>query len=104
MAEHYKNNSNAYKARATASRPAQYLKTKVYVIEYLKSHPCVDCGITDIRVLQFDHKELVGHDGKRVSSHYGSMKKLIAEIDKCEVRCANCHMIRTGEQLGWLRV
>lgn len=60
--------------------------------EYLGDHPCVDCGEEDPIVLEFDHvagtKEFPVSEG--VSRMY-SIKKIKAEIDKCEVRCANCH-------------
>lgn len=66
---------------------------------YLKEHPCIDCGNTDLRVLDFDHVK-----GKKIGSiSYGiksswPIEKLLTEIDKCEVRCANCHRIVTYER------
>ena len=30
----------------------------------------------------------------------GSLEKLIAEVKKCEIRCRNCHAIKTYERLG----
>jgi len=97
---HYQRNKELYKRRALASREQQRRKHRLFIRQYLESHPCADCGNADIRVLQFDHVER-GPDNRRISSLIGTHKKLLAEIERCEVRCANCHMIRTGEQLMW---
>lgn len=69
------------------------------IINQAKSSGCVDCGITDIRVLDFDH---VTQDKKfdissAISRGY-SDQKIFDEIAKCEVRCANCHRIVTHER------
>ena len=67
------------------------------VFDYLKEHPCIDCGETDPLVLQFDHRiPLNDANAVRVSKlvHRGSLDKLKSEITKCDVRCANCHIRR----------
>jgi protein-arginine kinase activator protein McsA len=102
-AQHYAANKDRYIQSAKASKPVAYQKSKQYILNYLVTHPCVDCGISDIRVLQFDHRESVGSNGLRVGYYKGSINKLKAEIEKCDVRCANCHMIRTFEQFNWTR-
>ena len=58
---------------------------------------CVDCGIKDHRVLDFDH---VTNDKQFNISNkiFLSKQKLLEEIAKCEVRCANCHRIVTSER------
>lgn len=73
-----------------------------YIIDYLNGHPCIDCGNNDIRVLEFDHKR----DKKyTISTMMGSnsLQCLIDEIAKCEVRCANCHRIKTSKDFGYYR-
>lgn len=100
-ASHYQANKKVYNDRAKKNRPVYYQKSKDYIVEYLRSHPCVDCGNDDIRVLQFDHRDMVGQQAKRVSEYMNSFGRMVKEIEKCDVRCANCHMIRTFEQLGW---
>lgn len=97
---HYERHKELYKTRAIASRAKQRAEQRLLIRQYLESHPCVDCGIADIRVLQFDHIER-GPDVRRISRLIGTRIKLLAELAKCEVRCANCHMIRTGVQLDW---
>jgi hypothetical protein len=61
---------------------------------YLAEHPCVDCGEADPEVLDFDHIPGRGPKLANVSvllqQHY-SLRRLIAEVALCEVRCANCH-------------
>jgi hypothetical protein len=100
--DHYLKNKEKYIAKAKASNPANRLRVRSEMIAYLKSHPCVDCGNSDIRVLQFDHIEPLS-DGKarRVGNYTHSFKAFRSEVNKCEVRCANCHMIKTFSQLGW---
>jgi ribose 5-phosphate isomerase RpiB len=72
--------------------------------EYLNGHPCVDCGESDVRVLEFDH---VGNAKlENVATLCGQgvgLIRLKAEIAKCQVRCANCHRRRTAAQFGWWR-
>ena len=68
---------------------------RAFMLEYLHAHPCVDCGINDIRVLEFDHVrgEKKGTIGYFLSTLQANSLK--TEIEKCEVVCANCHRIRT---------
>lgn len=37
-----------------------------------------------------------------VAEGYG-LRAIKAEIAKCDVRCANCHTIKTREEAGWFR-
>lgn len=98
---HYKNNLQKYKDKSAARRPLGLLKHKTRIAKYLADHPCVDCGETDIDVLEFDHMELVGSKARRVTSFISSGWNAIeAEIAKCEVRCCNCHQRRTRMQLN----
>ena len=78
------------------------VRMKVY--EYLLDHPCTDCGEDDPIVLQFDHVRgtKVAAVGECVSRGW-SWARVLTEIAKCEVRCANCHLRKTVERAGWLR-
>jgi hypothetical protein len=68
-------------------------------IQEAKNKPCADCGgIFPFYVMQFDH--VVGDKEFGISEHrmnYG-LTRLMAEIAKCEVVCANCHAVRTYER------
>ena len=76
--------------RARRSRWVKYIKTLF---------GCIDCGYNEHHAaLHFDHvdrKLKVAPVSKMYSS---SLKKLFAEIRKCEVRCAVCHAVKTYEQ------
>ena len=63
------------------------------VFTYLSSHPCVDCGIADPYVLTFDHVTGIKKmDISQMVNQGYSLAAIQSEIDKCVVRCANCHM------------
>lgn len=58
---------------------------------------CTDCGYNaHPRALDFDHigTDKTGDVG-RLAHHRIAWDRLMAEIAKCEVVCANCHRIRT---------
>lgn len=95
---------NIEKHRAAVA--AQVAKTRAAHVErigaYLLQHPCVDCGQSDIRVLDFDHRDGVEKSADvmaLVKAAY-SWARVAAEIAKCDVRCRNCHAIVTYERLG----
>lgn len=72
---------------------------------YLLEHPCVDCGESDIRVLEFDHEDPAQkvNEVTRLVNLALPWWRVEAEIDKCAVRCANCHRRRTMEDGGFWR-
>ena len=97
--EHYANNRPYYLAKARRRRGTDIVRVYGLLLVYLRSHPCVDCGETDIRVLQFDHIDpatKTGNISRLVRS--GSWARVLIEIAKCEVRCGNCHRRRTLQQ------
>lgn len=99
---HYDKNKKYYKNKAALKSKSVRGRNLQYVIDYLKEHPCVDCGEKDPIVLEFDHiKDKYMNISKMIDSHSLSLIKL--EIEKCDVRCANCHRIKTAKQLNWYK-
>jgi len=67
------------------------------ILRAAKDRPCADCQVSyPYYVMQFDHRDAaeksfnVGNFGPTCSR-----EKLLAEIAKCDVVCANCHAERT---------
>ena len=73
-----------------------------YMWDYLKNHPYVDCGEKDPVILEFDHirDKLIAVSGL---IRYASLNRVRTEIEKCEIRCANCHRRKTAIQFGWYK-
>ena len=62
---------------------------------------CSDCGYdVDPVALDFDHLGDKKHAVAHMVTNRRSMEAILAEIDKCEVVCANCHRIRTDVRRG----
>jgi 5-methylcytosine-specific restriction endonuclease McrA len=101
--KHYQKYANEYRARAILRNKLIKGALKLKLSEYLSDKSCSRCGITDSRVLEFDHmdpatKSFGINNGIRNSLHW---ERILEEIEKCQILCANCHRIRTAEQFGW---
>ncbi|MBU2542070.1 hypothetical protein KJ785_00735 [Patescibacteria group bacterium] len=93
---HYEKNRKKYISKARKWNGRQTKKLREFVFKYLEKHPCVDCGEKDIRVLDFDHlRDKKMGIASMVKNCY-SIKALEKEIEKCLVRCANCHRRKTA--------
>lgn len=106
---HCKLCQNAYTRNHYRSNKKQYLdrnnqyKASIqgHVVDYLRSHPCVDCGEADLAVLDFDHVR--GKKSRNICDMIKSRCGWLAirrEILKCDVRCANCHRRKTYGHLS----
>jgi 5-methylcytosine-specific restriction endonuclease McrA len=71
---------------------------------YLASHPCVVCGEPDIVVLEFDHLHDKTANISDLIHQNVPLKRLIEEIEKCQVLCANCHRKKTANSFGSYRL
>jgi hypothetical protein len=75
------------------------------MLEYLSDKSCERCGVSDPRVLEFDH---IDPKSKSFSIARGisdilSWENILVEIKKCQVLCANCHKIKTADEQHWYR-
>lgn len=106
MRDYYDSNREAINRRNSAATKEARQRNRQWLVDYLRDHPCVDCGDTRLPVLQFDHRDPdtklanVSHLAHR--SH--SLETLRVEVAKCDVRCANCHAMRTASQFGWFKL
>jgi hypothetical protein len=99
---HYAANKQRYIDRAQERKRELALERTLYLIAFFRSHPCVDCGETDPVVLEFDHRrDKVFSIGMELSRR--RWQSILAEIEKCDVVCANCHRRRTALRRGALR-
>ena len=76
-----------------------------FVRNYLSTHPCIDCGEANPIVLEFDHVR--GQKRLTISQLCArgyTIEVIAVEIDKCVVRCGNCHRRKTSAEKGWFRL
>ena len=93
---------NGDRARKEDNTKRAQTRNREFVWEYLKDHPCVDCGEKDPIVLEFDHRDPRSKSmNLSIMLRRSSVQKIKEEIEKCDVRCANCHRRRTGAQFGF---
>jgi len=69
-------------------------------VRRLKEQPCADCGVAyPYYVMDFDHVRGVKLADIHELVLRNATTRLMAELEKCDVVCANCHRIRS-----WLRM
>jgi len=99
----YLKNREVVCKRSANDRIRRRTEAAKFVMEFLRTHPCVDCGESRILRLSFDH------DGSKkdfdicygVGNGYG-IGRIGSEIQKCKVRCFNCHMEKTAKERKFL--
>jgi hypothetical protein len=100
--EHYLAHRQKYIDQARRRKVAVSDQNTKRIVDYLRTHPCVDCGQSDVMVLEFDHLR-----DKSFGISWGlgekSWAQILLEIAKCEVVCANCHRRRTALRAGFRR-
>lgn len=75
------------------------LVAKEHVRDYLTFHPCVDCGESNLDVLDFDHvRDIKNNEISRMTARGYLISSIDIEISKCEVRCSNCHRKRHAKE------
>lgn len=99
--KYYTENKTTYQQQSSIARAARKKLVRQFVIDYLVKNPCVDCGQTDVHVLEFDHVRgtKVSGIGRMISDGLSTVR-VQKEIDKCEVRCCNCHRKATFSRAG----
>lgn len=101
--DHYLRNIDYYVEKSRKRRQRYWKATYPKVFEYLKDHPCVDCGESNPIVLEFDHVDRASKVAavSEMIRLQRPWQAILDEIAKCDVRCANCHRRRTAAQEGW---
>jgi hypothetical protein len=77
-----------------SNRPLR-ARNLLFLLDYLRAEPCVDCGEADPVVLDFDHVGEKRWGVVQLAGRECSLAALEREIAECEIRCANCHRRRT---------
>lgn len=88
-----------YKRNPTSILDSSRKQSKIIrkIVIDLKNKPCTDCKNTyPYFVMDFDHiKGKKRFNISEATQKYRSIPRLMEEIAKCELVCANCHRIRT---------
>ncbi len=101
--DHYQRNRSYYLSKANKRNEKQKKEQQELLLEFLSKNPCIDCGESDPIVLEFDHIENKFENVSVMVKSRFSTKKLLEEIKKCEIRCANCHRRKTARDFNWYR-
>ncbi len=77
---------------------------RLKVMDHLYKNPCVKCGEDNPLVLDFDHLEDKDFSISRAILRTYGWSRIEKEIQKCQVLCANCHRIKTAEDLKFWKL
>lgn len=95
---HYKNvtyKTDTERERLRRNKSAHLARCRARY-QALKTGPCADCGIVYPHyVMDFDHLDGAEKLHNVSNLMASSLEKLIEEIQKCDLVCANCHRART---------
>lgn len=97
--EYYRQNKESHQKRN--KKKCRDLRN--YILRIKETTPCTDCGVVypeEPWLTEFDHvKEKTDIISRLVTS--GSLKRLQAELENCELRCLICHRRKSAERGEW---
>lgn len=100
MKADYKKRRESYLKKTKLRNQAIEKENQIQLLKYFEAHPCIDCGEKDPVVLEFDHLEQKDFSIS-ILRRRRNWISVLKEINKCVVRCANCHKRKTAKQFGW---
>lgn len=90
-------------AAAPRRQSGRQLRTREWLIDLKTGRACTDCGRTyPPAAMQWDHLPGRVKLGDVSALCTLSRELILAEIEKCELVCVNCHTMRTALRAGWL--
>jgi nucleoside 2-deoxyribosyltransferase len=94
--QYYKENRDIILTRQIGKWKRAY----VFLVEQ-KTKPCIDCGFIPIVPEQMDFDHVRGTktvEVTRLAAQGKSNERILEEIEKCDLVCANCHRLRTSKR------
>lgn len=84
----YRNKADLYRYQI-----ARWTRIKIKAVAH-KGGVCVACRVAyPYPAMQFHHRDPEQKDVQWVKLRLRSWEKIVAELDKCDLMCANCHAI-----------
>lgn len=93
FADYYK----MHKDKILSGQTTRWKLSQKFLAEQ-KLKPCADCGFIPVVPDQMDFDHVRGTKIlplARLAGRGGSIEKIVEEINKCDLVCANCHRLRT---------
>jgi hypothetical protein len=90
--------NEANHATLKARQLERYAIFRKFVDDYKLERGCIDCGYkANPAALDLDHRDPSDKRTNVATMVTYDRALLLAELAKCDVRCANCHRIKTKE-------
>ncbi len=93
--EYYLKNKERIRARSKQSRQDR----RNWFTEIKSEMKCNRCGFSHTAALDFHHKDPGEKEFKISDIRHGSKEKILKEINKCEILCANCHRVHHYKEI-----
>lgn len=99
-------NRETHRKRVRENNKRIIERNRKFICDYLLKNSCIVCGESDIVVLDFDHldPETKTKTVSELVRTAASLDRLVEEVSKCQVLCANCHRRKTAKEFGWAKL
>lgn len=98
--KYYRDTADIQRSRARLRVAKKRERNQQWVVNFLNGKSCSSCGVSDSRVLAFDHISDKFANVSDLVTRGAALHKIIAEAAKCRILCHNCHMLHTFNQAG----